>query len=376
VDRHEVVIEADWHVHVPHDVPAERVAVGLGGYLTCVELVDRALPAARGLFGLVRRQRFPELRRGGDRVWVPARPVEGCCRRPSIRYSGPGEAAVHLRGVPHAAATHGAGQGLVSAVFAAVMRAHGYDRDMPFPKTEARRASACVAASARDIELLWLAGVAPKYVVAVHKMHGVPGRPLPVNFYLGLVTARPDLAWVSGGDSGMQKPDPTHGLSAQQSPARGEARNAQGDWSSARLPDGAITDLTIAGYVPTDIELLVSATGRSGVGVASSLRAWLAAGCRPSASELVELYEAGVSPFWMPRSAAVSRLRESVGNAQPSIPDKQLGFLLAVCGSVPSALAWVRAGHRDALRVAGALAAGLEPDDKPSAGKATHAHAR
>ena len=111
------------------------------------------------------------------------------------------------------------------------------------------------------------------------------------------------------------------------------------------------------------------------MGIASTLRAWVAAGCRPSASELVELYEAGVSPYWLPRAAAVARLREAVGSAQPSIPDNQLGFLLAVCGSVPLALAWIRAGHRDALRVAGALAAGLGPHDTPSAGKATHAHA-
>ena len=176
MDRHEVVIGADWHVQVPHDVSAERVAVALGGYLTCVELVDRALPAARELFGLVRRRRFPELRRGGDRVWVPARPAEGCCRGPSIRYSGPAEAAVHLRGIPHAAAAHGTGQRLVNAVFAAVMRAHGYDRDVPFPETEARQASACVP-SVRDIRLLWLAGVAPRYVATVHRALGIPGAP-------------------------------------------------------------------------------------------------------------------------------------------------------------------------------------------------------
>jgi hypothetical protein len=371
LNRHEVVIEANWQVRVPHDLLAERVAVALGGFLTCVELVDRALPAARELFGLVQRCRFPELRRRGDRFWVPARPAEGCCRGSSVRYSGPAEAAVHLRGVPHAAAAYDTESRLVSAVFAAVMQAHGYDRDAPFPETETSQATACVP-SVRDVQLLWLAGVAPRHVATVHRALGTPGRPLPVNFYLGLVTRRPDLAWVANGFG----PDHPDGLSACSGPdLEGEVPGAPADLLSARLPGPLMKDLASAGYVSEDIELLVSATRRSSMSIALTLRAWVAAGCRPSASELVGLYDAGVSPYWLPRAAAVARLRESVGSARPSIPDNQLGFLLGVCGCVPLALAWVRAGHRDALMVAGALAAGLGPHDTPSAGKATDAHA-
>jgi hypothetical protein len=360
VSRHELVIDRDWGVRVPHDVVGERVAVALGGYLTCVEFADRALPAARELFGLICRSRFPELRRKGDRVWAPARPADGCCR--SVRYSGPVEAADHLRSVAHAAAAHATRPQLVSTVFAAVMRAHGFTRDAPFPATDPRQARAFVP-GVRDLQLLWRAGVAPQHVAAVHHALGTPGRPLPVNFYLGLVTRRPDLAWVGSG------------CDAVPASSESDVVAAGADSFRSRMPAAMITDLALSGYGPADVELLASSTGRPAMGVASTLRAWVAAGCRPSASELVSLYDAGVSPYWMPRAASVVRLGESVGFARPSIPVNQLGFLLAVCGSVPLAAAWVRAGHRDALEVAAALSAGLGPYDSSSAGKATYAHA-
>ena len=36
---HAVTIDATWQVTVPHDLESERLAVALGGYLSCLELV-------------------------------------------------------------------------------------------------------------------------------------------------------------------------------------------------------------------------------------------------------------------------------------------------------------------------------------------------
>ena len=37
---HPVTIHPDWSVTTPHDLDAERVGMALGGYCSCVELVD------------------------------------------------------------------------------------------------------------------------------------------------------------------------------------------------------------------------------------------------------------------------------------------------------------------------------------------------
>ncbi len=56
VVRHRVTIEPDGSVITPHDLDAERIAVALGGYLTCVDLVDRGVPALHRWVRLVLRQ--------------------------------------------------------------------------------------------------------------------------------------------------------------------------------------------------------------------------------------------------------------------------------------------------------------------------------
>ena len=42
--QHDVVIHSDWSASTPDDLAAERVGVALGGYLSCLDLVDHALP--------------------------------------------------------------------------------------------------------------------------------------------------------------------------------------------------------------------------------------------------------------------------------------------------------------------------------------------
>lgn len=56
-ERHPVTIHADWRVETPHDLEAERVAAAFGGYTSCLELVDRTLPAFRTSLRMLRCMR-------------------------------------------------------------------------------------------------------------------------------------------------------------------------------------------------------------------------------------------------------------------------------------------------------------------------------
>lgn len=42
-----VTVAPDWTVETPHDLAAERVALAFGGYSSCLELVEKGVPAAR-----------------------------------------------------------------------------------------------------------------------------------------------------------------------------------------------------------------------------------------------------------------------------------------------------------------------------------------
>ena len=50
---HRVIIHPDWTVDVPHDIEAERVARSFGGWSTCLELVERVIPAYRRALDLM-----------------------------------------------------------------------------------------------------------------------------------------------------------------------------------------------------------------------------------------------------------------------------------------------------------------------------------
>lgn len=44
---HPIVLHPDWSVDTGHDLESERIAVAFGGYLSCLDLVDKVVPAAR-----------------------------------------------------------------------------------------------------------------------------------------------------------------------------------------------------------------------------------------------------------------------------------------------------------------------------------------
>src|SRR3712207_4365767 len=105
--RHEVSIAPDWTAATPHDLDAERVGVALGGYLSCLDLVDHTVPALWDLVQLVARRVLPPLSRNHVGRWIVDQPTAGCtCETQS--FTTPYEAAEHVRGPGHLARRYGA----------------------------------------------------------------------------------------------------------------------------------------------------------------------------------------------------------------------------------------------------------------------------
>jgi hypothetical protein len=180
-NAHQITLDTEWQVHTPHDLDAERVAQAFGGYLSCLELVDKVVPALAGLVQLVGRRRLPDVRRAGSADWRIAVPAQGCrCQGTSFR--APELAAFHARGVEHWAALWGLSRNsvrLLAHLVDQVARAHGITERLG----EHPARSEVLEGSGLDD--LWQAGLHPELVTALHQGVWPGGSALPARFYLG-----------------------------------------------------------------------------------------------------------------------------------------------------------------------------------------------
>lgn len=93
--RHPVTLHPDGTIETPHDLEQERILAALGGYLSCLELVDVATPVFLEWYALEQRlapRPIRATRSAGP--WRTARTAQCCPRR---GFSTPQEAAAHAR---------------------------------------------------------------------------------------------------------------------------------------------------------------------------------------------------------------------------------------------------------------------------------------
>ena len=363
--RHPVRIRPDWTIETPHDLDAERLAVALGGHLSCLSLVDSVVPAVRRAMRLLARRTLPPLVwDAGPGRWRPARRVRGCC---GSRGRDLAEVAAHLRGPDHVAAAAKADPRAVRAVMRGVLRAHGGAEDLVPPERELAEAAARCTRGCLDAVALWDAGLHPAVVVAVHDAVGAGGR-LPARFYLGAVTRRPDLAWVAATlaaarESGADAAEPPmtaleSGWITIDAPAEPLASwlvwsatdadrldpTVRSRWLAAGVTRRLVLALSEAGYPPEDVAALAAGWRRDADGAARSLASWVAAGARPDVADLLLLERRGVPSYAAPSAAAVARLRGLAAGSAFGVDDTELALLIAAAGTVPHAAAALRAG--------------------------------
>lgn len=342
--EHSVSLQPDWTLHTPHDLEAERVAAAFGGYCSCLVLADKVTPAVQALLQ-ARARRVPlSLSRGTRGAWTVRSPHKAPCCRPEHRAS---DAAGHLRTVEHAARAAGAPVVLVRAVTNAVLRAHRADPPWLLTDDDLHDLRRCVRSESGPVQV-WDAGLHPTVVAYVHdEAVGEDGPPLPVALYLGVLSRRPDLAWLAetlaAVDGGRTDPSLAEWLAWTQTPLDRRERQARTGWLLSGAPRAWISELSGAGYRPDDAIRLSRATGRSLVGVADMLMAWVSSGCRPSVDDLLRLDAEGVPAWYRPSAPAITRLRSELGSDGEPLSHTDLGLLIAREGTVPAAAARARA---------------------------------
>jgi hypothetical protein len=340
--QHPVTVHPDGSLTTPHDLPAERLAAAFGGYLSCLELVDRVLPALDGWWLLQRRQVLPPMSRGTHGSWQVLPAAAGPCCRPAATAA---EVAEHLRSTGHLTRAAGLPERLVRPLARALRTANGTP---DLPPDAALDALGCVR-GVDGVAALWQAGVHPAVVRTVHdRLVGPDGAELPQALYLGALSHRPDLAWVAetlqrvaeaagGRLPAEQEDDLAEWLTWTQTRLSRRERERRGAWLTVGVPRGWVVDLARAGYTPDDARRLANGTGRSVPGAAELLRSWFAAGFTPAPDDLVTLHAAGLPIWTRPSRAAVDRVLALAARParEPDLTAAALALVRA--GTVPAA---------------------------------------
>lgn len=338
---HDVTIGADWSVCTPHDIELERIAAAMGGYLSCVDLVDHEVPALRELMQLRARRVLPDLVCRERGQWsLQEKPVE--CHCATDWFGSAAEAAAHAREPLHLGRRFGAVPRVLERLLAQVELAYGTGFYLP----PAARARALVR-EYDGLAQLWEAGLHPDLVCWLHDQLWPDGPALPLRFYLGAVVRRPDMRWIADTLADVPDEDVANWLCWTGTELDRQYPSARLQWLLAGVPRRAIVALAEGGYPPTEVAQVAVGIGCSAASAASMLAAWVRAGCHPSSAEVLVLAELGVDPWFEPSPAAVEWLWHRM-RLLPEHPSRtEAGLLLAVCGTRAGAMWALEHGAAD-----------------------------
>lgn len=330
--RHLITIHADWSVTTPHDLDLERIAVAMGGYLSCLDVVDHVVPALREFLRRNARRVAPRLSRNdGGRWQVPV--AHASCGCDAFGFADVTEAADHWRSVRHVAIERGVSARILDHLAREILIAH--DTTFALPPLESGIKSA--VRERRGIEYLWDAGLHPQMIKAIRETVWPDGTPLPAWFYLGAMSRRPNLDWIAATLRSVPDEDIAVWLCWTDADLDRAHPAARTGWLQAGVPRVAIAALADGSYSPIEVARLSHATGRSIQAAAITLAAWHRAGCHPSPDDVVLLDELGVDRWYEPSAAAIDWLCRCLPRRDgPS--RTQIGLVLAVAGTRAGAM--------------------------------------
>jgi hypothetical protein len=336
VTYHGARIAPDWSVTTPHDIALERIAGAMGGYLSCVDLVDAEVPALRELAQLRARRVVPQISRNVAGRWTLGTLPADCTCVP-FGFASAAEAAEHARDPLHIGRLHGVVPRVLLQLLAQVEEAHGTGFYLPSNHPDAHE----VVRERDGVAQLWDAGVHPIMVRRLHDALWPGGPALPVLFYLGAVTRRPDLGWIARTLAEVPDEDVAVWLCWTDTELDRRHPDARIGWLRSGVPRRAIAALAEGAYSPVDVAELARGSGRSAASAACAFAGWHRAGCHPSVGDLLVLQTLDVDPWFEPSIGAVDWLWDRVKRSSVALTRTEVALLLAVCGTRAGAMKMV-----------------------------------
>lgn len=317
--RHPVTLYPDGTIDTGHDLEQERILAALGGYLSCLELVDTAAPAVLAWFTLQQRLAPRPIRANrSSGPWHPAAKAQCCLRR---GYKTPQEAAAHVRDAKHVALIHGA------PVRQVVSLAAGFDPE-PAPEMPGD-----------PWTTMWECGMHPEELDRI-SLEVDADDPLPIEFYLGVMAHNPDLTWIRDTARRAQLgPRSFVSLAWTYGKADRKQPDLRAQWLATGVTDRHALQLMGGPYTRDDLSAFAAHWGLSPVSAGVELAKWCDSGATPAVSDLTGWYldhlaHPPTPPAWRTRA----RLRDEL--EPPDVyTEEDLAIALVRWGSVGRAAA-------------------------------------
>lgn len=349
---HPVTLFPDWRLDTGHDLDTERIGVALGGVCTCVETVDRTLPAAAGYLRHRLRLTPAEIARSADQVWNVAIPVAGCCDGQAFP-SAP-DAAAHLRRPAHWVRRFGASTRSVNTLAQQILDALA--RLCPVG-TDQTKEPVCPAshAAASDMLLepfglddLWAAGVHPADAAAAWRELSRDQSPVPARLVLNhLYSGRGDPWLAPFFDCGPMVVGWAVRTRSSRDLSHPDERIA---WVRAGVPLPTIAAiLRTPTYSLGDARALAARTGTDLAVAARRLGRWCEAGLSPTLDALVSLYSGPLLLDQPPSTAAIGRAVALAGARGVHVKEEDAACALMRAGTASAAAALLADSVRRAV---------------------------
>lgn len=187
--RHPVTINPDLSVETPHDLDAERVAVAFGGYCSCVDLVDKTIPALRSLIVWRHRSRRPGLKRVSSGRWriQDKRLKPTCCINKT--FTSPQLAMKHALSTDHFATAYDAPRWQLNAL-AKAFKAPSWEQP-PQDDPEINQ----LVWDPFGVRELWQAGIHPDEIRELAAICSKVEEPFLSSYFINLYYSPVKLSW-------------------------------------------------------------------------------------------------------------------------------------------------------------------------------------
>ncbi|MEI2715195.1 MAG: hypothetical protein V9G04_18360 [Nocardioides sp.] len=337
---HIVTLTDGWELETGHDLDAERVAVALGSYSTCVQLADHLLPAARDHWLHVHRLVPPAITRRGN-AWVVAQPVPGCSCLVASPTSAD-RAADHLRGISHWAAVHDVKRVALKSVCEQIGRVLD-DAFSPASWADHHYAGRRLTDPA-GVRTLWEAGIPPKVILAVTDMIAPHGEPMDARLVREVALHRIGAQWLAHFEAGG--PALLNWALTTYCPRDVEEPACRFDWLALGLHPFDVTTLMSSTWRPEEIHEIAHDADVPPRRAGEAAAAWWRLEIQPEAYDLMRLLRAGVPTKPNFGREHVIRLRSAVSHVPDPPEFTATALILQASGTLTTAETLINFGVR------------------------------
>ena len=345
---HPVTIHPDWSVTTPHDLDAERVGMALGGYCSCVELVDVTIPALHCVIDVLTHPVTAEVEPTKYGRWSVSR-AHACCR--TREFSGIVQAARHLRSATHLVKAVRARRRLpldeaqFNELLAVFERSRGSFQQGPRHRAEV------LVREPGGLDDLWVCGIRPDEVERFAAVAVGVREPLPVAYYLALVYRSVECEWLGQAVALCPDPDIATWLAWQDAPHDRAPAAEWGGWLALGVPRRALLALLDLGVPVQRAYALATALAVPTPVLARELGTWALAGCTPTLGHFLVLRDHAITAA-SPSTRAIDLLCAEVDatleGRSATVGRTDVAVLLEILGTRRAVLGLIRRGVRQA----------------------------